>query len=117
MNMSESKHTPGPFFQNPGHPTIWTEANKDAGNHVCHTACDGQRPTTEDLANARRIAALLNAADELGLSTEAIEGGAIKGLLASLIEYVEFEEQAAPCSSSPMREKARAAIAKAVGEV
>lgn len=33
-------------------------------------------------------------------------------LLSCLIAYVELEEQAAPYSSSPMRERARAVIAK-----
>jgi hypothetical protein len=33
----------------------------------------------------------------------------------SLLEYVELEERSAPYSSSPMREKARAAIARAEG--
>lgn len=36
-------------------------------------------------------------------------------LLAALRAYVELEESAAPYSSSPMREHARAAIAKATG--
>lgn len=36
-------------------------------------------------------------------------------LLECLLAYVELEEQSAPYSSSPMRERARAVIAKATG--
>ena len=39
-------------MQNPGHPTVWHD-----GNFVCQTCHYGETPTTEQILNARLIAA------------------------------------------------------------
>ena len=56
-------------------------------------------------ANARRIVALWNAAAELGLSTEAIEGGALQWLLksATLAKAQVAQENVTftPCNAEP----------------
>jgi hypothetical protein len=46
---------------------------------------------------------------------ECVDGSEIvpAGTLAALLAYVELEESAAPYSSSPMRERARAILSKA----
>ena len=43
-------------------------------------------------ANARRLAALWNAAESLGLSTSAIESGVIEDMLKMLVEIQEYSE-------------------------
>src|SRR5687768_1761203 len=91
-----AKHTKGPWEAHNGEVTTRQVDGRSYRRIACVQDYGlGCSPEVE--ANARLIAA----APEL---------------LSCLLAYVELEEQAAPYSSSPMRERARSAIAKATGE-
>lgn len=59
------------------------------------------------------LAAVLAKAEGTKMTNVSRLSAASPDLLSCLVAYVEIEEQAAPASSSPLRERARAAIAKA----
>ena len=89
-----ANHTPGPWHVNGDCWVGFDRNNAEAGGYqFCAVAHVMERAGCLD-ANARLIAAAPD-------------------LLTCLLAYVELEEQAAPASSSPMRENARAAIRKA----
>jgi hypothetical protein len=96
------QHTPGPWIVHTSGSYIevgqpWPSDGREKPPHpigVCVARMTGHSPVAH--ADAR----LMAAAPEL---------------LEILLAYVELEESAAPYSSSPMRERARAIIAKAKG--
>lgn len=94
--MPESKHTPGPWR--------WEQSYSN-----------GVPGCLELMAGDRTWLATLVGSTQLGLSSRANANlmAAAPDLLSALIAYVEREEQAAPASSSPLRERARDAIKKA----
>lgn len=67
--------------------------------------------------NARRIAALWNMAEELGLTTEEIESGNVETKLKAAPDMLEALETIMDIGDKACRDIARAAIRKARGEV
>jgi hypothetical protein len=49
-----STATRGPWFQNPGHPTVWTESRD--GYFICRTTGEGKLPTSKNKDTASYIA-------------------------------------------------------------
>jgi hypothetical protein len=84
--------TPDKSGQSPGH-TVSPVRREDRtilsyrnSGPLAYTG-DSGRLYAEEVANARRIVALWNAAHDMGLTTEAVEAGAIQGLLAAVRFY------------------------------
>lgn len=112
MSEQATQHTPGPWKvdgASEGKSLVWTAPHGDHPvAHVGPWTVSGHGNKAEREANARLIAAAPETAAERDRLRE-LCGELVERLLA----YVKFEEHAAPASSSPMREKARAAIARA----
>ena len=66
--------------------------------------------------NARRLLALWNMAEELGLATEEIESGNVETKLKAAPDMLEALETIMDIGDKPCRDIARAAIKKARGE-
>ena len=107
-------HTPGPWsvmWQNSrpreygGGITLWevpvqVGGSGNGGNVIASVGMGGPGATVSTKESVEANACLIAASPDL---------------FSCLVAYVEIEEQAAPASSSPLRERARAAIAKATG--
>ena len=74
------------------------------------------RGDQEWINNARRIAALWNIAERLGLSTEEIESGNVETKLKAAPDMLEALETIMDIGDKACRDIARAAIQKARGE-
>jgi hypothetical protein len=103
---SKTKHTPG---------------NVEVSGNALHSGCSCVALTdgNDRHANARRIAALWNAANRMGLSTEAIEEGVLSDLLEALKELLPFINAGQLPGSvyNPSLSKAYRAITKAQDHV
>ena len=81
----EEKHTPGPWEVTPAHQTSgWGTCVGGARNIIARLT--GRDKAVKE-ANARRIVAAVNACE--GISTEALEAGAVGGLVAVVEELLE----------------------------
>ena len=91
--------TPGEWFQNPGHPTVWTKAGGlSRSNAIAHTSCDGERPHPNDLANADFIAHAREDVPALVARVEALENVLVE--ISGLAAW-HFDPDADPENESP----------------
>lgn len=84
--MSEQKHTPEPWTLESGinHIKVWGERQKTGAVLIAEVRNESPKSSTfgmEQIANADRIVACVNAC--AGISTEALENGAIKAIIAA----------------------------------
>lgn len=118
--MTKHNHTPEPWIP----VTTMVEYPKDGVADICSTATRdyGQesygRSYEEEIANARRIAAAVNACS--GISTEALENAVIDDLIEALEAILRAKTNSngeTPELALHLVEPARSALKKARGEV